>query len=686
MMQEFSSVSEIKGVGEKTEKMFAKLGLFSVGDLVQYFPKNYDTFEKPCQISQMVPGKKNAIEGIIRESVQIRKVRNLQIATLNIQDESGILKLTWYNMPFLRNILKKGFRFIFRGEVSRKQNALVMEQPKYYTLEEYEKYMDAMQPVYGLTAGLSNRVITKSVGRALEEADFLKEYLPEKIRKKYKLCGYETALKNIHFPGNRAELEEARKRLSFDEFFLFSLSLQRLKESRELAKNAFVIKKTEYTERIIKNLPFTLTEAQKKVFDEIQTDMQKNIAMNRLVQGDVGSGKSIIAILALVLAAANGYQAALMAPTEVLAKQHLESITEILKENQLPFRVALLTGSVKGKEKREIYAGLEDGSVQLVVGTHALIQEKAAYKNLALVVTDEQHRFGVNQRKGLAEKGSHPHILVMSATPIPRTLAVILYGDLDISVIDRLPANRLPIKNCVVDTSYRQTAYHFLEKEIAKGHQVYVICAMVEDSENIEAENVVEYTQVLKSSLSEGIVTEYLHGKMKGEEKTEIMERFARNEIQVLVSTTVIEVGINVPNATVMMIENAERFGLAQLHQLRGRVGRGTAQSYCIMISGKEDEKTRKRLDILNHSNDGFFIAGEDLKLRGPGDLFGIRQSGDLRFRAGDIFQDSAILQMASEAAKYLFEEDRDLQREENALLKNKLEQFGTWLFSNLNI
>lgn len=685
-MQEFSSVNEIKGVGEKTGKLFAKLGILSVGDLIQYFPRNYDTFGEPCPISSLVPGEKKAVEGVICESVQIRKVRNLQIVTTTIRDDTGILKLTWFNMPFLRTILKKGSRFIFRGEVSRKQNMLTMEQPKYYSREEYGKLLNSMQPIYGLTAGLTNNMVSKCVKKVLEEKNLIREFLPEYIKEKYQLMDYKEAVQKVHFPRNFEELSIARKRLVFDEFFLFSLSLRRLKESREMAKNTFVIHKTEYTDRILSNLPFSLTDAQKKVFEEIQADMQKDIAMTRLVQGDVGSGKSIVAILALVLAAANGYQGALMAPTEVLAKQHLETVEKIIKDNDLPFKVALLTGSTKGKEKKEIYAGLEDGSLQLIVGTHALIQEKVRYKNLALVITDEQHRFGVNQRKGLSEKGEHPHVLVMSATPIPRTLAVILYGDLDISVIDQMPAERLPIKNCVVDTSYRPTAYRFIEKEIAKGHQVYVICAMVEDSENVEAENVVEYTATLQSQLSPGIQVEYLHGKMKSDEKNEIMERFARNEIQVLVSTTVIEVGINVPNATVMMIENAERFGLAQLHQLRGRVGRGAEQSYCIMISGNEDEKTKKRLEILNKSTDGFFIASEDLKLRGPGDLFGIRQSGDLRFRVGDIFQDGAVLQLASDAAKELEQTDSELEQAEHALLKEKLKHFGTWLFINLNI
>ena len=372
--------------------------------------------------------------------------------------------------------------------------------------------------------------------------------------------------------------------------------------------------------------------------------------MSRLVQGDVGSGKTVIALLALMTAALNGFQGALMAPTEVLAKQHYESITSLLREYNIPIRTELLTGSMTAREKREAYQRMEDGTAQIIIGTHALIQQKAGYKNLALVVTDEQHRFGVKQREMLAQKGQMPHILVMSATPIPRTLAIILYGDLDISVIDELPSDRLPIKNCVVDTGYRKTAYRFIEKQVEEGRQCYIICPMVEESEHLEVENVTDYAAMLQEELGEGITVDYLHGKMKQAQKDEIMERFGSGQIQVLVSTTVIEVGINVPNATVMMVENAERFGLAQLHQLRGRVGRGKYQSYCIFMTGSHDEETKKRLDILNKSNDGFKIAAEDLKLRGPGDLFGIRQSGLMNFKLGDVFQDARLLQMANEA------------------------------------
>ena len=395
--------------------------------------------------------------------------------------------------------------------------------------------------------------------------------------------------------------------------------------------------------------------------------------MSRLVQGDVGSGKTIVAVLGLLFAGLNGYQGALMAPTEVLARQHFENIKDMLEQYQIPLRAELLTGSMKAKEKREAYARIESGESSIIIGTHALIQEKAIYHNLALVVTDEQHRFGVKQREMLAGKGNLPHILVMSATPIPRTLGIILYGDLDISVIDELPKNRLPIKNCVVDTGYRPKAYEFIRKQVAQGRQCYVICPMVEESEAMEAENVIDYCEMLSETLGDSINVSFLHGKMKEKEKDEVMNAFGRNEIQVLVSTTVVEVGLDVPNATVIMIENAERFGLAQLHQLRGRVGRGKYQSYCIFMTASKSKETKERLDILNHSNDGFFIASEDLRLRGPGDLFGIRQSGVLDFKVADVFQDAKLLQNASEEADRLLVDDPELQAPEHRKLKEHL-------------
>ena len=445
------------------------------------------------------------------------------------------------------------------------------------------------------------------------------------------------------------------------------------------------MEKDSLARKLEKELPYALTKAQKRTLEEVFLDLKSGKVMNRLVQGDVGSGKTVIALLALLLAAENGYQGALMVPTEVLARQHYESVTKLLSSHGILKTAVLVTGSMTAKEKRLSYEKISSHEADIVIGTHALIQEKVVYDNLALVITDEQHRFGVAQREMLGNKGALPHVLVMSATPIPRTLAIILYGDLDISVIDELPSNRLPIKNCVVDTGYRERAYRFIAGEVAKGRQAYVICPMVEDSEMIEGENVLDYTKVLREKLP-GIRVEYLHGKMKGKEKNAIMEEFAAGAIQVLVSTTVIEVGVNVPNATVMMIENAERFGLAQLHQLRGRVGRGKEQSYCIMVNASGDGEKNARLEVLNKSNDGFFIASEDLRLRGPGDIFGLRQSGDLEFKLADIYTDAITLKKVSEDVNTLLKQDENLLLPEHAELRKKLDQYLETSYEKLSL
>lgn len=671
-MTEGTPIREIKGIGEKTEKLFEKLNIYTAGDLLRYYPRGYDVYEEPVPVSEVEEGKICTVTGAIFGRVQVAGNRRLPVTTLHVRDLTGTLKAVWFQMPFLRNTFAGGGAVTLRGRVVRKGRELVMEQPEiFYPPEKYEEKSGTLQPIYGLTKGLTNNGVSKAVGQVLKNLDLSREVLPEDLRMRYGLAEYNYALRGIHFPEDKEVYFHARKRLVFEEFLAFILSLRRLKDSNQRMENNYVMDVDEKVEKLIGELPFSLTGAQRKVWGEIAGDLASDTVMSRLVQGDVGSGKTIVAVLALLNTALHGYQAAMMAPTEVLARQHYESITKLLEEYEIPVKVELLTGSMTAKEKRRAYDRIECGYARIIIGTHALIQSTVNYDCLALVITDEQHRFGVKQREAFAGKGGMPHVLVMSATPIPRTLAIILYGDLDISVIDELPANRLPIKNCVVDTGYRKTAYTFMKKEIAAGRQCYVICPMVEESEQLEAENVQDYGAMLQEEMGPDIRVACLHGKMKPALKDEIMEAFGRNEIQILVSTTVIEVGIDVPNATVMMIENAERFGLAQLHQLRGRVGRGKHQSYCIFMSASRAEETKERLSILRDTNDGFKIASEDLRLRGPGDLFGIRQSGLLNFRLGDVFQDAKILQMANEAA------DEILKNEEE-WVKNLPEYEGT--------
>ena len=680
------SLRTLKGVGEKTEKLLHKAGIADVEGLLRYYPRNYDVYEMPENIADLEEGTVKAVSAAVSSGVYMNTAGRLKVITVTVSDKSGRLNVVWFNAPYLRSMLKKGSVFVFRGRVVRKNGKLELEHPEIFTPAAYEEVIHNMQPVYRLTAGLTNKALTKLVRQTLEDRSLQTEYLPDEIRERYQLADINFALRAIHFPGNMEELLTARKRLVFDEFLLFILSVQLLKEKTEEAENHFPMKMTWTTEEVIERLPYNLTRAQMNTWHEIERDLAGRSLMSRLVQGDVGSGKTIIAFLAMILAGENGYQSALMVPTEVLARQHYEAFVSLKEEQGLSIRAVLLTGSSTAKEKREIYEEIRSGSADVIIGTHALIQEKVEYNNLGLVITDEQHRFGVKQREALTTRGNPPNVLVMSATPIPRTLAIILYGDLDISVIDELPAKRLPIKNCVVDTSYRPKAYSFIEKQVREGRQAYIICPMVEESEGLEAENVTDYIKKVRSSLSQDIRVEYLHGKMKAKDKNRIMEEFAAGDIQVLVSTTVVEVGVNVPNATVMMVENAERFGLAQLHQLRGRVGRGEYQSYCIFIQGNKEETTSRRLEILNKSNDGFYIAGEDLKLRGPGDLFGIRQSGLMEFRIGDIFNDADILKDASSAAGGILALDPDLSLAQHRELKKFLMEEQKAALENLGI
>ena len=671
-----ANITTIKGVGDKSASLFCKLGIITIEDLLRYYPRTYIIYEPPVPILEAELGMTLAVEGRIQGEIQTKNHRGLHTSTIRFTDGSESLRVTWFRMPFLKQVLPKHTTFVLYGKIFRKQGVLCMDHPEiFHPTTKYLEKLDGLQPVYSLTKGITNTFVQKIMWEIWKDANFsLQDYLPSSILDSYCLPELTSSVSNMHHPSTREDFFQARKRLVFDEFLLFTLTIQSMKNQRERPRTSVVIRDQIQVQEVMDALPYTLTHAQQTAWQSIRTDLMGDYVMERLVQGDVGSGKTIVAVLALLLCICNGYQAAYMAPTEVLARQHFQAITKILSSY---CKVVLLTGSLTSKEKREVYQQIQSGEVDLIIGTHALFQEKVTYHKLALVVTDEQHRFGVKQREMLANKGQMPHVLVMSATPIPRTLAVILYGDLDLSIMNEKPMNRLAIKNCVVNTDYRSTAYRFMKQEVQSGRQCYIICPMVEESEtSSDLANVTDYAKNLQQIFGLEVQVACLHGRMKQQEKDRIMESYSSGEIHVLVSTTVIEVGIDVPNATVIMIENSERFGLAQLHQLRGRVGRGEYQSYCIFMTSSKNKDTLARLEILNQSNDGFFIAEEDMKLRGSGDIFGIRQSGWMEFEVGDIFQDAEILKMAHEAAKMLMEEDPELKLEKHKLLKKRLLQY----------
>ena len=656
-----SPITAVKGIGEKTQKAFAKMGVYTVGDILLHFPRDYVKFPEITDIDELNNvnvSSTYAIHAVIKKAPVVKNTARMQITLQDIGSPGHMIQLVWYRMPYLKAQLVQGRHLIFYGHIKPKGGRYVMEQPVVYEVQKYEAIRDTLQPVYSVTSGVTNNLIVKTIKETLSHDTLLSDYLPKDIRHRYGFCEYNYAMKQIHFPDDFDALVEARRRLVFDEFFLFIMGMRYQNKKQQKDKNEFEFTDDAFIDGLIEKLPYELTGAQKKTIDEIKQDIKSPYVMQRLIQGDVGSGKTIVAFLLMAWASKCGYQSAIMAPTEVLANQHYETFCSLVSQFGLDSPVVLLTGSMTAKQKREAYARLENEKNALIIGTHALIQEKADFSNLSLVITDEQHRFGVKQRESFSDKGRKPHILVMSATPIPRTLAIIIYGDMDISVINEVPAKRLPIKNCVVGTNYRQTAYQFIAGQIAEQSQVYVVCPMVEESETLDVTNVTEYVDTMRANLPAGTRIEMLHGQMRAEEKNEIMKRFSEGEIDVLVSTTVIEVGVNNPNATVMMVENAERFGLAQLHQLRGRVGRGKKQSYCIFINGKESEESMERLRVLENSNDGFFIASEDLKLRGPGDFFGIRQSGDALFELADIYNHADMLQLAQDMTQKIRKDD----------------------------
>lgn len=650
-MELSDDITSLKGIGEKTAALFKRVGVCSLWDLLNHIPADYIRYPDISKVKDIVTGQKAAAKLTITGPPNVLRVKGLNILNVTARDETGPIMLSWYNVPYLKKVLRPGMTKVFCGKADVRRNMLNLVQSAMSDPGEYEKQKNELVPVYHLTKGLTGKSVGKAVKTVLKNCAFPEDFLSEEERRSLDLAELSESFEMIHFPKDTKEALYARRRLVFNEFYFFIRNVRRLKNNASKTENAFPVMENALCTRFIEKLPYELTNAQKRTYQDIINDLSSDHSMNRLIQGDVGSGKTVVALLAMLTVAGAGYQAALMAPTEVLAAQHMKNISR--DTEGLGIRCVLLSGGMTEKEKKQARKSIQEGEAQIIIGTHALITELVEFKNLALAITDEQHRFGVGQRKALSEKcnGKMPHVLVMSATPIPRTLAIILYGDLDISVMDELPKSRLPIKNCVVGRQYRPKAYKFIKDEVMAGHQAYVICPLVEESESSDCENVEDYSCLLKEKLGSNVRVGMLHGRMRPKEKDAVMTDFSAGNIDVLVSTTVVEVGVDVPNATVMLIEDAHMFGLSQLHQLRGRIGRGKSQSYCIFMDNSKSSEKNERLQIMNSTNDGFKVASEDLKLRGPGDIFGFRQSGELSFRIGDIFTDASILKLASDYA-----------------------------------
>lgn len=677
-----TDVRYIKGIGEQRAKSLEKLGIATLRDLISWFPRRYDDRRAAKRIMDLVPGESACVSAMIATAPKVSRVRKgMELVKVRAVDDTGALDITFFNQTWLKDHLKVGESYVFYGKAEgnllrRQMTNPVVEQ------EARGEVTGRIVPVYPLTAGVSQLVMSRSIRQGLNAcAAILPDVLPDEVRQQHQLCRIGYAYENIHFPEDEQALAVARRRLAFEELFLFTIGLSRLRHRREVAE----VTPFEAVDMDLfyKELAFTLTGAQRRCIDEAVCDMQSGLPMSRLCQGDVGSGKTMVAAACAYFCVKNGRQAALMAPTEILAQQHYAGLAPLME--RLGIRCALLTGSTKAAEKRAVSARLAAGEIDFVIGTHALITGSVEYADLGLVITDEQHRFGVAQRAALAAKGSHPHTLVMSATPIPRTLALILYGDLDVSIIDELPPGRQPIETYAVPDSYHPRVYNFLRKLIAEGRQAYIVCSMVSENDDLpdERKAVTEYAKRLQDEVFPELRVAFVHGKMKAKEKDAVMQAFANGETHVLVSTTVIEVGVDVPNAAVIVIENAERFGLSQLHQLRGRVGRGKHQSYCILISDNQNEETKARLKVMTKTTDGFKIAEEDLRLRGPGDFFGVRQHGLPGLRVADIGCDTKLLQEAQAAARQLLERDPDLR--EHPATRQRLEELFAQSADTLN-
>lgn len=672
MLDLYKDVQYVKGIGPKKADKLNKLGIFTLKDLLYYFPRQFEDRNNLKKIAQLEDGEKVTIKAVISSINTFSPKEGMTLTKIDVKDETSSAKLVFFNKSYIKNTFRPGDSILVFGKVKKKFNNLELTSCELEYLTNSPKNTCRFMPVYQLTYGVTNKEIMSIIRTVLEDKELIiQEYMPQRIIEKYRLCSIDFAVRNIHSPSSKESLKIALYRIVFEELLILQLGLFVFKSGRN-KEDGIKFETSKDLKKIISALPFKLTKAQNRALDEIIQDMNLEKIMNRLVQGDVGSGKTVVALLALANCVLNGYQGALMAPTEILAGQHYISLTESLKD--FGINVGLLIGSLTKKQKDTVLEQIKNNEIDILIGTHALIEDKVEFNNIGLVITDEQHRFGVMQRSKLSLKGANPDILVMTATPIPRTLALILYGDLDISIIDELPPGRQPIETIAIEKSKRDRAYNNLvRREVESGRQVYIVCPLVEESEAIEAKSAVELVEELRAEYFHDLRLGLLHGKMKSSEKDEVMRLFKNKEIDILVSTTVIEVGVNVPNATLMIIENAERFGLAQLHQLRGRVGRGSHKSYCVLIYDSKTDVCRQRMAIMEETNDGFKISEKDLEIRGPGEFFGTRQHGLPELKVANLFKHIKILKLAQQEARYILGEDNNLQLKENMALKKEI-------------
>lgn len=641
----------IKGVGEEREKILnKKLNIFTLEDIINHYPRRYIDFSSIKKINELQENNFETFIGTVTNKIIEKEIKGLKILTIYVKDETGQIQTVWFNQTYMKKVLKPNNVYCFAGKIEKTISGFVVKNPEYEKYDSNLLHTGRIVPVYPSTEKISQKILRNIVNNALKEVvGKIQDYIPIEIREKYNLSEINFSIKNIHFPENYELLKLAKNRLIFEEFYLLQLALLKIKNDISKVNGIQINNASKYYELIIKIFPFELTNAQKRVLQEVIQDLGEKKQMNRLIQGDVGSGKTAIALAASYVTIKGGYQVAFMAPTEVLAIQHFEEAIKLFKND---IKIALLIGSTSKKEKESILYKLKEGEIDLIVGTHSLIQDNVYFSKLGLVITDEQHRFGVRQRVELSQKGDYPNILVMTATPIPRTLSLVIYGDMDISIIDEMPPGRKKIMTFAVDESYRNRVNNFIKKQLDEGRQVYWICPLIEKSEVLNAKSAIEFSEKLKKTFFSNYNIACLHGRLSTKERDDILFKFKQGIIHILVSTTVVEVGVNVPNASVIVIENAERFGLSQLHQLRGRVGRGEYQSYCILFNQSSSDISKKRMQVMERSNSGFYISEMDLKLRGPGDFFGLRQHGMINFKLANVFEDMELLKLARKAAE----------------------------------